>query len=75
GLMILTAHLLPDDALASVTSVARAVVGAPVSGPIVGARADLMVTPVWSVREMLATCATRSLVVRRGRVFHNHGRD
>ncbi|MFM7746163.1 MAG: amidohydrolase family protein, partial [Actinomycetota bacterium] len=46
GLMILTAHLLPDDALASVTSVARAVVGAPVSGPIVGARADLMVTPV-----------------------------
>jgi len=74
GLMILTAHLLPDDALASVTSVARAVVGAPVSGPIVGARADLMVTPVSSVREMLATCAPRALVVRRGRVFHNHGR-
>lgn len=74
GLMILTAHLLPDDALASVTSVARAVVGAPVAGPVLGARADLMVTPVSSVREMLATCAPRTLVVRRGRVVHNHGR-
>ncbi|MFM8387673.1 MAG: amidohydrolase family protein, partial [Actinomycetota bacterium] len=74
GLMILTAHLLPDDALASVTSVARAVVGAPVAGPVLGARADLMVSPVSSVREMLATCAPRSLVVRRGRVVHNHGR-
>lgn len=74
GLMILTAHLLPDDALASVTSVARTVVGAPLAGPIVGARADLMVTPVSSVREMLATCAPRTFVVRRGRVVHNHGR-
>lgn len=74
GLMILAAHLLPDDALDSVTSVARAVVGAPVAGPVVGARADLMVTPVTSVREMLATCAPRTLVVRRGRVVHNHSR-
>ncbi|MFM8389456.1 MAG: amidohydrolase family protein [Actinomycetota bacterium] len=74
GLMILTAHLLPDDALASVTSVARVVVGAAFAGPVVGARADVMVTPVSSVRELVATCAPRSLVVRRGRVVHKHGR-
>lgn len=74
GLMILAAHLLPDEALASVTSVARAVVGLPVAGPVVGARADLMVTPVRSVREMLAMCAPRTLVLRRGRVVHNHSR-
>ncbi|MEY4158220.1 MAG: putative cytosine deaminase [Actinomycetota bacterium] len=70
GLMILAAHLLPDDALASVTSVARRVVGAPAAGPVVGARADLMVTPVAGARELVATCAPRSLVVRRGRVVH-----
>ncbi|MFM7094971.1 MAG: amidohydrolase family protein [Actinomycetota bacterium] len=74
GLMILTAHLLPDDALASVTSVARVVVDAASAGPVVGARADVMVTPVSSVRELVATCAPRSLVVRRGRVVHKHGR-
>lgn len=70
GLMILAAHLLPDDAMASVTSVGREVLGVPVAGPIVGARADLMVTPVSSVRELVASCAPRSLVVRRGRVVH-----
>ncbi|MBM3731006.1 MAG: amidohydrolase family protein [Actinobacteria bacterium] len=74
GLMVLAAHLLPADALASVTSVARAVVGVPAAGPLVGAHADLMVTPVSGVREMLATCAPRSLVVRRGRVVHGRGR-
>jgi cytosine deaminase len=70
GLMILTAHLLPDDAVASVTSVARRIVGSPTAGPVVGARADLMVTPVASARELVATCAPRSLVVRRGRIVH-----
>jgi cytosine deaminase len=73
GLMILAAHLLPDDALASVTSVARSVVGAPAAGPFVGARADLMVAPVMGARELVATCAPRSLVVRRGRVVHRAG--
>jgi cytosine deaminase len=70
GLMILTAHLLPDDALASVTSVARQVVGAPAAGPVVGAHADLMVTAVTGARELVATCAPRSLVVRHGRIVH-----
>lgn len=70
GLMILAAHLLPADALASVTSVARRVVGAPAAGPVVGARADLMVTPAAGARELVATCAPRSLVVHSGRVVH-----
>ena len=74
GLMILTAHLLPDDAFSSVTSTARMVVATPAAGPVVGARADLMVTPAASVRELVATCAARSLVVRRGRVVHKRGR-
>lgn len=73
GLMILAAHLLPDDALASVTSVGRSIVGSPLAGPTVGARADLMVTAVSGVRELIATCAPRSLVVRRGRVVHRQG--
>ena len=70
GLMILAAHLLPDDALASVTSVARDVVGAVPAGPRVGASADLMVTPASCVRELIATTAPRSVVVRRGVIVH-----
>ncbi|NDD86155.1 MAG: hypothetical protein EBZ45_00360 [Actinobacteria bacterium] len=70
GLMILAAHLLPDDAFASVTSVARAVIGVEPAGPRVGAKADLMVSPATSVREVIATGAPRTLVVRRGRVVH-----
>ena len=71
GLMILAAHLLPDDAFASVSSVARRVLGVPRAGPRVGAVADLMVTPVRGIREAIANGAPRSLVVRRGRVVHH----
>ena len=70
GLMILAAHLLPADAFASVTSVARSVLGAPAAGPVVGDRADLMVTPVSSIREAIATSTPRSVVVRAGHVVH-----
>lgn len=73
GLMILTAHLLPDDALESVTSVARTILGLAPAGPSAGSAADLMVVPVSSVRELVATCAPRTLVVRRGRVVHQNG--
>ena len=70
GLMILTAHLLPDDAFASVSTVAREVVGARAAGPHAGAVADLMLTPVASVREMIAAGSPRTMVVRRGVVVH-----
>ena len=72
GLMILTAHLLPDDAFASVSTVAREVVGASAAGPRVGAVADLMLTSASSVREMIAVGSSRTLVVRRGTVVHRH---
>ncbi len=72
GLMILTAHLLPEDAFASVSAVARDVVRAPAAGPRVGAVADLMLTAASSVREMIAVGSPRSLVMRRGVVVHRH---
>ena len=70
GLMVLAAHLLPDEAFGAVTSVARSVLGVAPAGPTVGASADLMVTPVSSVREAIASGAPRSVVVRRGVVVH-----
>lgn len=71
GLMILTAHLLPEEAFASVSTVAREVVGARAAGPSVGAVADLMLTAVASVREMIAVGGPRSFVMRRGVVVHS----
>ena len=70
GLMVLAAHLLPDEAFGAVTSVARSVLGVAPAGPTVGASADLMVTPVSSVREAIASGAPRTVVVRRGAVVH-----
>jgi cytosine deaminase len=72
GLMILTAHLLPEEAFASVSTVAREVVGARAAGPSVGAVADLMLTAAASVREMIAVGGPRSFVMRRGVVVHRH---
>jgi cytosine deaminase len=71
GLMILTAHLLPEEAFASVSTVAREVVGARAAGPSVGAVADLMLTAVASIREMIAVGGPRSFVMRRGVVVHS----
>ncbi|MFM8662603.1 MAG: amidohydrolase family protein, partial [Acidimicrobiaceae bacterium] len=51
GLAILTAHLLPDDAFESVSTVARQVMGLEVAGPQVGATANLMLTQAGSTRE------------------------
>ena len=70
GLMVLTAHLLPDEAFAAVSTVARSVLGIEMAGPRVGASADVMVTPVSSVREAIASGAPRTLVLRRGTVVH-----
>lgn len=71
GLMILAAHLLPDEAFGSVTDVARHVLGVPAAGPMVGQLADLMVSPAGSVREAIAMAAPRTLVIRRGRVVQH----
>ncbi len=68
GLAILSAHLLPQDAFASVTSTARSVIGLTSAGPQVGARADLMLTGAGSVREAIANMPIRTLVFYKGQI-------
>jgi len=36
----------------------------------IGGIADLMLTPVHSIREAIATAAPRSMVMRRGKITH-----
>lgn len=68
GLAILTAHMLPDDAFAAVSSVARDVLGLPVAGPKIGAKADLMLTPTFNIREAIANMPARTLVIKNGKI-------
>jgi len=70
ALLILTAHQLPQDAFDAVTCVARKVIGLGESGPIVGALADLMLTPATSIREAIAVSPPRTLVMHLGRITH-----
>ena len=67
---MLTAHQLPQDAFDAVSSVARKVIGLEESGPIVGALADLMLTPATSIREAIAISPPRTLVIHHGRITH-----
>ena len=68
GLAILAAHLLPQDAFASVSDVARSVIGLTAAGPQVGARADLMLTAAGSVRDAIANMPNRILVFYKGQI-------
>ncbi len=68
GLAILTAHLLPLDAFAAVSNIARDVMGLVDSGPTVGSRADLMLTPSGSIREAIASTPERNLVIHKGKI-------
>ena len=70
ALLMLTAHQLPQDAFDAVSCVARKVIGLVESGPIVGALADLMLTPVTSIREAIAFAPPRTLVMHLGRITH-----
>ena len=63
GLMIIAAHLLPDDALASVTTEARSVMGLAATDDLVGVRAG-------SVREAIAFAPSPRVLLRAG-----HGGD
>ena len=71
GLAILTAHLLPDDAFDSVSTVARQVMGLTDSGPKVGAMANLMLTAAGSTREAIANTPPRNLVLYKGQITHS----
>lgn len=68
GLAILTAHMLPSDAFAAVSSVARDVLGRPVAGPEIGAKADLMLTLAFNAREAIANLPVRTLVIKNGKI-------
>ena len=70
ALLMLTAHQLPQDAFNAVSCVARKIIGLSESGPVVGALADLMLTPVLSIREAIAFSPPRTLVIHLGQVTH-----
>ncbi len=72
ALLILAAHQLPEDAFAAVSSTAKSVMGLSFSEIKVGGIGDLMLTPVNSIREAIATAAPRSMVMRRGKVTFSY---
>jgi cytosine deaminase len=71
GLAILTAHLLPNDAFDSVSTVARQVMGLTDSGPKIGATANLMLTAAGSTREAIANMSPRNFVLYKGQITHS----
>ena len=71
ALLILAAHQLPNEAFAAVSSTAKSVMGLSFSEIEIGGIADLMLTPVHSIREAIATAAPRSMVMRRGKITHS----
>jgi len=71
GLAILTAHLLPNEAFDSVSTVARQVMGLTASGPKLGATANLMLTQAGSTREAIANTPPRNLVLYKGQITHS----
>ena len=68
GLAILTAHLLPNDAFDSVSTISRQVMGLEVAGPQIGATANLMLTQAGSTREAIANTPMRNLVLYKGQI-------
>jgi cytosine deaminase len=66
GLMVMTAHLLPDDAWRAVADRSRAVLGLEPAGVRPGAVADLLAVPAATVREAIATGPAERMVWRRG---------
>jgi cytosine deaminase len=66
GLMIMTAHLLPHDAWASVSAVSADVIGVGTQEIAVGQRADLVAARAATVREAIAFGPTDRIVWRNG---------
>ena len=66
SLLVSAAHLPPDDALTAVTDGARDVMGLPVAGPVVGARADLLAVRATNVGEAVAFADADRFVIHRG---------
>lgn len=70
SLLVLAAHQLPAEAFAAVSNTAKSVIGLPVTEIRVGDVANLMLTPVNSLREAIANRSSRKLVMTRGRISH-----
>ncbi len=68
GLMIMTSHLLADDAWRTVTDAASAATGRAAPRIAVGHPADLLAVAASSLREAIAFGPSRRLVWRRGRL-------
>jgi cytosine deaminase len=66
GLMIMTSHLLPDDAWASVTDRAAVVTGASPASCAPGSPADLVAVRAATIREAIAFGSADRQVWRRG---------
>jgi cytosine deaminase len=64
--MVMTAHLLPDDAWRAVADRSRTVLGLEPAGVHPGAVADLLAVPAATVREAIATGPSERMVWRRG---------
>lgn len=71
GLMVMAAHLLPDEALASVSGIARVAIGLAPGAIETGARADLVALPARTVREAIAMGPQPRLVISAGRVVRD----
>jgi cytosine deaminase len=68
ALMVMAGHVLPDEAFDMVSTAARAALGRPPVGPVVGRRADLLAVPVGSVRQAVAEAPAERIVLFGGRV-------
>jgi cytosine/creatinine deaminase len=66
GLMIATAHLLPDAAWDTVSTQARRAMGLAPAGPAVGHRADLLAINAGSTREAIAFGPAQRRTMRAG---------
>lgn len=68
SLMVMLAHLLPEQALQSVSSNVRVALGLPALTVAAGSLADLVAVPARTAREALAYGPAQRIVLRRGRV-------
>jgi cytosine/creatinine deaminase len=68
SLLVTAGHLSAAEALAAVTTGARAVLGRPPAGPGVGQRADLLLVPDVDPGEVLAGAVDARVVLHGGRV-------
>ena len=69
ALMILTAHLLPDEAWETVSTDARRAIGVAPAALEVGGSADLLAVKASTIREAIAFSPADRVVIRHGRIM------